>query len=126
MPIHRTACLAAALSFVAGSVVAQESPSLGLRGCTLPAAPSPEEPCHHQVARLGLDGVEAITDLRLPAAEPLQLATFDLTGMALVSPQERVVVTFAETGTAVAAAGETSPDADVEATGSVEPAAPPQ
>jgi hypothetical protein len=35
-------------------------------------------------------------------------------------------VTFAETGTAVAAAGEASPDADVEATGSIEPAAPPQ
>ncbi len=123
MPATRSACLVLALTLMAGAAVAQDSqgsPPIGLRGCTLPAAPSAEQPCHHQMARLGLDGVEAVTDLQIPAAESLQVAMFDVNGAVVISPSEVTVMAFQDAGTAVAA-GEPSPGGDVETTGSVSP-----
>lgn len=126
MPTNRSAYLVLALTLMTSAAVAQGSqegqgsPPVGLRGCTLPAAPSAEQPCHHQMARLGLDGVEAVTDMQIPAAESLQVAMFDVNGAVVISPSEVTVMAFQEAGTAVAA-GEPSPGSDVETTGSISP-----
>ncbi len=117
MPIHRSVCLALALVSIAGVACAESSPSTGLRGCTLPASPSPEQPCQQQMVRLGIDGAEIITDVDMSMLEPQQIATFDLNGMLLISPEGRTAVSFPDEGAAVAAADDRTPD--VEATGSV-------
>ena len=122
MPIHRSSCLALALVSIAGVAWAETSPSADLRGCTLPASPSPEQPCQHQMARLGIDGVEAVTDMDMAMFEPQQIATFDLTGMLLISPEGRTVMRFPDEGAAVAAADDRA--LDVEATGSITPVDP--
>ncbi|HEX2553513.1 MAG TPA: hypothetical protein VHL98_07420 [Microvirga sp.] len=126
MSMHRFAVVAVVATLFAGAALAQEAPSaagtgsLGLRGCTMPAAPAADQPCHHQWGRLGLEGVEAVTDLPLPAAEPLQIALFDLTGILVIAPGERILVPFGDMDMAVAAA-DAAPEVDVEATGSVAP-----
>jgi hypothetical protein len=125
MPTNRSAYLVLAFTLMSGAAVAQGDRPAGLSGCTVPAAPSAEQPCHHQLARLGLDGVEAVTDMQLPAAESLQVAMFDLNGAVVISAAEVTVMAFRDAGTAVAA-GEPSPVGDVEATGSIGPQDAPQ
>ena len=120
MPSHSSATLILALTMMASTAIAQGSPPVGLTGCTVPAAPSAEQPCHHQMARLGLDGVEAVTDMQLPAAGSLQVAMFDVNGAVVISPGEVTVMAFQDAGVAVAA-GKPAPGVDVETTGSVAP-----
>jgi hypothetical protein len=76
------------------------------------------------MARLGIDGVEAVTDMDIAMFEPQQIATFDLTGMLLISPEGRTVMRFPDEGAAVAAADDRA--LDVEATGSITPVDPQQ
>ncbi len=118
---HRSACLAVALGLIASGAFARERPAADLARCTVAASPSQENLCEPQAVRLGIDGAEAVAEMQPPIVTPLQVATFELNGVALISPDDRTVMAFPGEGTDVAAADETAPGADAEVTGSVSP-----
>jgi len=116
MLFHRSAGLALALTLVIGGAYAQESSSADLGRCTMAASPTANDPCEPLSVRLGVSGAEVVSDMQRPVDRRLEVATFDVNGVALITPGERTVVQISDSSTNVAAT-EASPDID--ATGSV-------
>ncbi len=118
MLFHRSAGLALALTLVMGSAYAQGSSSADLGRCTVAALPTAGDPCEPQSVRLGVSGAEVVSDMGRPGDSRMEIATFDVNGIAVTTPGERMVVQLPDANTNVAA-GEVSPEMDVTTTGSV-------
>ncbi len=126
MLTHRSACLAVAVTLIAGGAVAQRMPNMELARCTLAASPTTEALCEPQVVSLGVNGAEIAPDGHFGIPEPSEVAMFGLNSVTIISPEEQVVVLFPEAGADVASANEVVPDRDVEETGSITPSEPQQ
>ncbi len=116
MLFHRSAGLALALTLVVGSAYAQRSESTDLGRCTLAALPTADDLCEPQSVGLGVSGAEMVSDMRNLGDTRLEVATFDVNGVAVITPSARIVMHLPDADTSVAAT-EASPDVD--ATGSV-------